>query len=280
MIDDGIVNSSFRDPSGFLFHKNGILYRQINNSYKDEFNLLMDSGLCQMLIEKKLLIPHNESSIAPLEPSTAYKVIEPELIPFISYPYEWSFSQLKDAALTTLEIQKIALEFGMTLKDSSAYNVQFKNGKPIFIDTLSFEKYTEGEPWKAYKQFCQHFFAPLALMAHKDIRLSQLLQVFIDGIPLDLASKLLPTKTKTMFSILSHIHAHAKSQKHYESKKVDVKKVKIGKRSFIGIIESLNSGVKKLKWTPENTEWGDYYSDTNYSDASFNHKKELVSYFC
>ena len=279
MIDDGIVNSSFRDPSGFLFHKNRILYRQINNSYKDEFNLLMDSGLYQVLIEKKLLIPHNESSIAPLKPSMAYKVIEPELVPFISYPYEWSFSQLKDAALTTLEIQKIALEFGMTLKDSSAYNVQFKNGKPIFIDTLSFEKYTEGEPWKAYKQFCQHFFAPLALMAHKDIRLSQLLQVFIDGIPLDLASKLLPTKTKTMFSILSHIHAHAKSQKHYESKKVDVKKVKIGKRSFIGIIESLNSGVKKLKWTPENTEWGDYYSDTNYSDTSFNHKKELVSTF-
>lgn len=279
MINDSIVSSSFRDPGGFLFYKNDELYRQINNSYKEQYDLLMDSGLYQTLSEKKLLVSHDEASITSMLPSKAYIIIKPELIPFISYPYEWSFSQLKDAALTTLEIQKIALDYGMTLKDSSAYNIQFRNGKPILIDTLSFEKYHEGQTWKAYRQFCQHFFAPLALMSHKDIRLNQLLQVFIDGIPLDLASKLLPTKTKTMFTILSHIHAHAKSQKHYESKQVKVKNVKMGKRSFMGIVDNLSSGVKKLKWSPENTEWANYYSDTNYSSTAFNHKKEIVSSF-
>jgi ribosomal protein L11 methylase PrmA len=279
MNNDQIVNSSFRDPSGFLFYKNGELYRQINNSYQDDYDLLMDSGLYQTLTEKKMLVSHQEVSVPPLIESKSYKIIKPELIPFISYPYEWCFSQLKDAALTTLEIQKCALDYGMTLKDSSVYNIQFKEGRPLLIDTLSFEKYQEGKPWKAYRQFCQHFFAPLTLMSHKDIRLSQLLQIFIDGIPLDLTSKLLPTKTKTMFTILSHIHAHAKSQKHYESKQAKVKDVKLGKRSFLGIIDSLHSGVKKLKWTPENTEWGDYYSDTNYSETAFNHKKEIVSSF-
>ena len=278
MNDVNVVSSSFRDPSGFLFYKNGELYRQINKSYKDEYDFLIDSGLYQDLTEKKLLVAHRETSITPLIESKSYKVIKPELIPFISYPYEWSFSQLKDAALTTLEIQKCALDYEMVLKDSTAYNIQFKDGKPILIDTLSFEKYREGKPWKAYRQFCQHFFAPLALMSHKDVRLNQLLKIYIDGIPLDLASKLLPTKTKTMFTILSHIHAHAKSQKHYESKQVKVKEIKLGRRSFIGIIDNLYSGIKKLNWVPENTEWADYYSDTNYTNTAFNHKKEIVSF--
>ena len=105
------------------------------------------------------------------------------MIPFISYPYEWCFSQLREAALTTLKVQRKALEFGMSLRDSSAYNIQFKSGKPIFIDTLSFGKYREGQPWVAYRQFCQHFLAPLALMSYKDIRLSQLLSIHIESPP-------------------------------------------------------------------------------------------------
>ena len=272
-------SSSFRDPSGFLFRKKGILYRQINHSYKEDYNLLIDSGLYKALFDAELLIPHEEVDVQPAFQDKSYKVIKPEIIPFISYPFEWSFSELKHAALTTLKIQKIALKYGMTLKDSSAYNIQFRKGKPILIDTLSFEKYQEGMTWKAYRQFCQHFFAPLALMAHKDIRLNQLLRVFIDGIPLDLASKLLPLKTKTMFSMLTQIHAHAKSQKHYEKKTDKVKKVKMAKRSFQGIVENLFSGVEKLRWNPENTEWGNYYSDTNYSSTAFEHKKEIVSSF-
>jgi len=100
----------------------------------------MESGLYEKLVGDKLLIPHTE--IDKKQPNTgAYKVIKPERIPFISYPYEWSFSQLKDAALTTIKIQKIAMEYGMSLKDCSAYNIQFLNGKCILIDTLSFEKY-------------------------------------------------------------------------------------------------------------------------------------------
>lgn len=108
---------------------------------------------------------------------------------------------------------KKALKFNMSLKDCSAYNIQFYNGKPVFIDTLSFERYQEGKPWVAYKQFCQHFLAPLTLMACKDIRLNQLAKIYIDGVPLDLTSKLLPLRTWLNPSMLFHIHFHAKSQK-------------------------------------------------------------------
>jgi len=270
------IKSSFRDPSGFLFTFEGSLYRQINKSYQNEFDKMIDSGLYQKLVEKELLIPHEEVNVESSQPEKCYKTIKPKLIDFISYPYEWSFNQLKDAALTTLEIQKIAMDYGLTLKDSSAYNVQFLNGKPIFIDTLSFEIYQEGQFWKPYRQFCQHFLSPLALMNHKDIRLNQLLKIYIDGIPLDLTSKLLPGKTKTMFSLLAHIHTHSKKQKDYEGKQVDVKKRKLSKNSFVGVIESLHSAIKKQNISLEKTEWGNYYSDTNYSEVAMNDKKTII----
>src|SRR5688572_30872509 len=196
---NGQLSASFRDPSGFLFSRNGILYRQINRAYAEDYARLMDSGLYEKLVKAGLLIPHVEADQAPAEKEAAFKVIQPQRAPFISYPYEWSFSQLKDAALATLSIHKRALKLGMSLKDASAYNIQFVNGRATLIDTLSFEIYKEGEPWTAYKQFCQHFLAPLALMSHRDIRLSQLLRVYIDGVSLDLASALLPFNKRFNF---------------------------------------------------------------------------------
>ncbi|MFA6450980.1 MAG: SAM-dependent methyltransferase [bacterium] len=279
MTTDTTHDSSFRDPSGFLFYRNGIIYRQINNTYKIHYDLLMSSGLYGDLTGKGLLIPHEEADIAPEVPSAAYKIIKPDFVPFISYPYEWSFSQLKDAALLTLGIQKAAIEFDMTLKDCSAYNVQYMNGKPVFIDTLSFEKLEEGEPWVAYKQFCQHFLAPLALMSYKDIRLNQLLRIFIDGVPLDLASGLLPFSTRFKFSLLTNIHLHAKSQGHYADKGIGTSTRKVSRMGLLGLIDSLESAVKKLSWSPQGTEWADYYNDTNYSKEAFERKKQIVSDF-
>ncbi len=238
----------------------------------------MTSGLYKKLVSGGMLIPHQPvDDIPPCDKGKSYKIIQPEKIPFVSYPYEWSFSQLKQAALTTLEIQQIAMDFGMTLKDSSAYNIQFKHCKPILIDTLSFETYRKGGVWKAYRQFCSHFLAPLALMAHKDIRLSQLLRNYIDGIPLDLASSLLPSKMFFSYSLLAHIHAHAKSQKFYGSKKPPVSKRGLSKNQIVGLVASLHSGIKKMGWSSSVTEWADYYSDTNYSERGFKHKKDVVS---
>ena len=277
MSKTGQLSASFRDPSGFLFTANGILYRQINRIYSKDYARLMDSGLYDKLVKAGLLISHVESDQFPVEADAAFKIIQPERVPFISYPYEWSFSQLKDAALATLSIQKRALKLDMSLKDASAYNIQFVRGKAMLIDTLSFELYKEGQPWAAYKQFCQHFLAPLALMSYRDVRLSQLLRVYIDGIPLDLASGLLPAKTKFNFGLLTHIHIHAGAQKRYSDKTVKAPAGGMNKQALTGLIESLLNTVKKLDWKPAGTEWGDYYENTNYTDAAFEHKKQLVN---
>ena len=270
-----IISSSFRDPSGFLFSRDGQIYRQINKSYQADYDYLISSGLYKNLIDKQLLIPHQEVDVDPLIQDTVYKVIQPERIEFISYPYEWCFSQLQDAALNTLRVQSIALEHGMSLKDSSSYNIQFQNGKPLLIDTLSFEIYKEGQPWIAYRQFCQHFLAPLSLMAYKDFRLNQLLRDYIDGLPLDLTSRLLPIKTRLNFPVLMHIHTHAASQKRMAGREIP-SKGQMNLTSFLGLLDSLESGVRKLKWQPVGTDWSEYYQDINYSEQGFQHKQTLV----
>jgi len=270
------VESSFRDPSGQLFTLDGVLYRQVNHIYQEQYLRLIESGLYQSLVDEGMLIPHQEVDIVPLDPTAGWKVIRPERVDFISYPYEWCFSQLKDAALLTLEIQKRALEHGLSLKDSSVYNIQFYHGKPVLIDTLSFEIYPEGQPWVAYRQFCQHFLAPLSLMAHKDVRLSQLLRVYIDGIPLDLASRLLPWRTRLSWSTQVHIHLHAASQQRYASSTLPSDR-RMGKTALLGWIDSLETAVRSLSWSPRGTAWGDYYKETNYTAAGLEHKKTLVA---
>ena len=276
---------SFRDPGGFIYSRDGNVYRQINISSKDDFDYLMDSGLYQDLVEKNMIVEHEEVDLAPFDKSTSYKVIQPTKIPFISYPYEWCFSQYQRAALATLEIQNKALDYGMTLKDASAYNIQFVNNDPVLIDTLSFEIYREGSPWEGYQQFCKHFFAPLLLMSYRDVRLNTLLRGFIDGIPLEIASILLPAKTRFNFSILAHIHLHAKAQERYkgggeEGYQVgEVSKLGLRKEGIYSIVDSLEQQIKKLTYQINDTSWGDYCSFHNYSEDAYLQKMVLVETF-
>lgn len=273
---------SFRDPSGFLFWREGTLYRQVNDSYRSDYELLFSSGLYDKLIKTNALVSHDEEDNTLSPDGNAYKILKPRMIPFISYPYEWSFGALQDAALLTLRLQKEALEHGMTLKDASAYNVQFDKGQAIFLDTLSFEKHEEGSPWVAYRQFCQHFLAPLILMAKVDVRLGKMLGLFIDGIPLDLASRLLPWSTWFRFSTLTHIHLHSKSQKKHASNTKGTKQVqkrKMNRLALLGLLDSLESLIKGLKWEGAETEWGDYYDNTNYEKSSAEQKRTIIQGF-
>jgi ribosomal protein L11 methylase PrmA len=270
------VNSSFRDPDGFLFKHAALLYRQVNVSYAPHYDHLMQSGLYQALQGHSLLINHQEAPLTLAQSAKAYRILQPDLLPFISYPYEWCFGQLRAAALLTLRIQKIALEYGMSLKDATAYNVQFKGHRPVFIDTLSFEKYAKGQPWIAYRQFCQHFVAPLALMALRDRRMGQLLRLHIDGIPLDLAATLLPLRSLLSFPLLSHVHLHARSQRYFGAKRIKAGAFSISKNAMSGLLENMEQYIRSLNPFKQKTEWADYYSKTNYSDESIKHKQLLV----
>ena len=182
--------------------------------------------------------------------------------------------------MLTLEIQRRALKHGMTLKDSSSFNIQFFEGKPIFIDTLSFEKYLDGSPWIAYKQFCEHFLAPLALMSHCDLGLNKLLGIHIDGIPLNIASKILPLRARLNFNLLIHIFLHSFSQKKYENTEIYNKNKtqgKMSKNALLGLIDSLKLSVESLKLKSEKTTWSNYYEDDSYSEEAMIEKEKCIS---
>lgn len=271
--------ASFRDPNGFIYQSSGELLRQVNQQYAEHYDWFQ-KNLYPFLTERDLIVQHEEVDLSRAYSDAAYRVLKPEPIPFISYPYEWSFAQLKDAALLTLRIQKIALKRGMTLKDASAYNVQFKNGKPVFIDTLSFEKYREGEPWVAYRQFCQHFLAPLALAGYVDVSLLKLLRTYIDGIPLEVASRMLPLRTQFRLSLRMHIHMHAKAQaQHQDAGGEKSGQLSLKKGTLSNIVQSLEDTIEGLSWSPEQTAWSDYYDGDSYSETGFAHKKALCAQY-
>jgi len=272
--------ASFRDPSGFMFHQAGALYRQVNQAYRADYDHLMTSGLYERLVEKGMLIPHREVEVEAPLPALCYRVIQPEPVAFISYPYEWSFTQLQDAALLTLALQREALQFGMTLKDASAYNIQFHEGRPVLIDTLSFARYQEGQPWIGYRQFCQHFLAPLALMSKVDLRLGRLSTLYIDGIPLDLTSALLPWATRFNLGLFSHLHMHARSEKlgaASEARAQQARQVRVNRMGLLALLDNLESTVRGLKPHLHRDFWADYYANTNYTEATFALKKRLVA---
>ncbi len=279
MTSQSLASVSFRDPAGFVYHAQNGLRRQVNHVYREHYDRLVTCGLYDELVSKGLLVEHVEIDEEPAEPGLAYKVIQPELIEFISFPYEWVFSQLSDAALVTLETQRSALRHGMTLKDCSAYNVQFRRGRPILIDTLSFETYREGEPWVAYRQFCEHFLAPLSLMSLVDHRLGQLFRSHIDGVPLDLAVRCLPWTTRIRFGLAVHLHLHHALGREQAGKDHASRSGRIGLRALLGLVDSLESTIAGLKWKPEGGGWSSYYQDHLYTEDEFRHKERLVAEF-
>ncbi len=272
--------ASFRDPSGFVFRRDGVLYRQIQPSAAADWEALRTSGLLARLVADGLLVEHTDVGTELAARPGAVAVIRPRLLDFISYPYEWSFSQLKEAALLTLEIQSRALDAGMRLKDASAYNVQLDGGRPILIDSLSFEVAAPTEPWPGYRQFCEHFLAPLALIAHRDARSGLMLRDFIDGIPLDLAARLLPGRTRLNLGLASHLHVHAGAQRRAataapakEGDQAPARRIsETGQRA---LLDSLRRTVEGLRWKPSG-HWSEYATTTSYTEAATASKAALV----
>jgi SAM-dependent methyltransferase len=268
---------SFRDPSGFVFRRDGTLYRQVNAPFADDWAAFESSGLAKELIDGGLLIPHQPASLELAPAEGAIAVIEPEPIGFISYPYEWSFSQLKDAALLTLEAQDRAGKRGMTLRDATAYNVQFRHGRPILIDTLSFERGAPDAPWRPYRQFCEHFLAPLALMAHRDARLGLLLRDYVDGVPLDLAAELLPRRTRWSPGLAAHLHLHARAQRQHAGDASSAPKaVTMPASRRLALLDHLRRTIEGLRISAGGTEWADYADQTSYSPAATASKEAIV----
>lgn len=266
--------ASFRDKDGFVFYDSGQVYRYIFPRYFSKYKHLITSGLYKNLLQKNYLLPFE-----PITSNDENIILKTKKIPFISYPYEWSFTQLKEAAKLTLEIQKIALEHGMQLKDASSYNIQFIGSKPIFIDLLSFDFCRKDFVWNAYKQFCNHFLAPLAICAFSDPRLKSLYISNIDGLSLDLAKEILPWKTYLSPSRFLHlwIHNYFQKKKSFTHQNLRKKCTEDSKSAAFRLIDSLYGSIKSLRIKKSNTAWGRYEKGHSYNPIAFQSKESIIS---
>jgi ribosomal protein L11 methylase PrmA len=267
--------ASFRDPSGYVFRRDGVLYRHVAPAYAEHYEALLGSGLHAELTRAGLLVPHVETQLAGHE--DAFRVLQPEPLPVVSYPYEWCFSQLHDAAALTIEVARRALARGLVLKDASAFNVQFTGCRPVLVDTLSFERYVEGEPWVAYRQFCEHFLAPLAVSS-VDPRLSGMWRSNLDGLPLDLACRLLPLRSRLRPGLLLHLFLHARSQARHAGRPATTasRRPALSRQAFTALLASLRGAIRSLKPRRAESAWADYGQTHNYTSEALRQKEETV----
>jgi ribosomal protein L11 methylase PrmA len=266
--------ASYRDPSGYVFTHNGQIYRQVNQPYRTHFDKAVSSGLYQALMDDGLLIPHEAIAENLTGDDNWYTTLRPQPLDLISYPYEWSFSQLKQAALLTLTLALKALERGMILKDATAYNVQLHKGRCVFIDTLSFETYNEGQPWIAYRQFCEHFVAPLALMHYTSLPLQRLMLAYPEGIPLAYAKALLPYRSRFNIHLFLHLHLHAGAAGKNTAKN---KAPHLPKEKLVNLLKGLQVLVQSMNLKGSANVWGDYYEEAETRGAYLHEKKAIIS---
>ncbi len=273
---------SFRDPSGRVFSENGDIYRHVYKPGIASYEQVRDAKIYDKLIEAELLIAHKEVDNGLTVDKDAVYCLNHPKIPMVSYPWEWSFSMLKDAALIHLDMMELLIPSGFWLRDANAFNVQFNGEKPIFIDTLSIGERVPESPWVAYGQFCSHFLAPLALAAYGDIRFFSIWRNQINGFPLDLVVKMLPFWRRVNPGIFMHLVMHAKYQ-NTADKKEDLNKgktkkaLKVNDISLIGLIRSLRRTISGIHWKRSSAVWEAYDEIRTYNTDAVSEKTTYVS---
>jgi ribosomal protein L11 methylase PrmA len=233
--------------------------------------------LFEEAIKKNLLLNFKETDEQHIPSGAWHTTLLPHQLRFDTYPWEWNFDQLKDAALTTLKLCMLALNKGMILKDATPLNIRLSGGKMKWIDHLSFEKYKDGEAWIAYRQFCEMFLNPLLISSYCGMEVHRLAQAYPGGIPSETTAKLLPVKCKLRLHIQLHVYLQAGIQRKNKNNKATEKTFTINK--IQRILESLQSCINSLTLPSSKIIWSNYYNETILSKDYLEHKKNVVSHF-
>ncbi|HEY4064373.1 MAG TPA: hypothetical protein VGM30_20850 [Puia sp.] len=267
--------ASYRDPSGFVFRARGLYYRQVNRSYAADYELLFQSGLYSALTARGWLIPHTEVDAGHVVTGhpDQYKILLPEQLSVISYPGEWSPCQLKDAALLTLQIMHMALDHGMILKDATPLNIQFRGGSPVFIDTLSFERYDPSLPWIAYRQFCECFLFPLYLQHYLATGVHKIMSAWPEGIPASVTARLLPLKSRLRGGVWLHVLLPGKVS---HDRLPGNRTLSFNKNKLLHLTGHLRDSIQGLNTSHASpSTWNNYYRETIISSSYLAAKETL-----
>lgn len=272
---------SFRDPGGRVFHAGEAILRTVTDAAAANFAKVAQSGVLRRLADAGTLVDYTDVTdrAADFGLDEARYVLSHPRIPFVSYPYEWSFSLHKAAALAHLDLHLSLLKDGFTLSDATAYNIQFDGVRPVFIDHLSIRPYEEGEIWAGHRQFCMQFLNPLLMWSMLDIQPSQWFRGALEGIaPEDLA-KLMPWRKRMNLTVMTHVIAQAAMQNRSVKASVGsqaYRKARLPRSGFEGMLHGLRSHIAKLEVPSHRTVWGDYAQNTSYGTPEMEAKHRFV----
>lgn len=276
------VPGSFRDPSGHVFtDADGHVYRTIHQNAKENFDAVSATGVFDALMKDGWLVSHSPCDMSQFEGvgDGVACVLHHEAVPFVSFPYEWSFGQLRAAALLHLDVHLCALDHGCTLSDATAYNIQFIGGRPVFIDTLSFIPYREGMLWAGQRQFVEQFVTPLLLWAYRGVAPHAWYRGTLTGIPGAELNRLLPWWRKCSLAYFSHVFL----QQWFESRQSGgaaggeaVKARPLPKEALRFMLRQLRRWVERLPAPRARGHWRHYVASRSYSAAALDVKGEFV----
>ena len=272
---------SFRDPGGYILSDGDRIVRIVMEPKEQDCRQALERGVYSALADKGYLLPALEMSkeeARSFDPDAVLALEHPKL-PFVSWPYEWCFEELKAAALLHLDMHLAAIDLGFTLCDATAYNIQFEGVTPRFIDHLSLVPYQEGQLWEGHKQFCMQFLNPLLLWNILGVEPNAWYRGNLEGIPVEHMAKLLPFRKKWSWTVLSHVVMHARLQTAAlagDRQEKDLHKGTLSKAAFVGMLSGLRSYISKMSGPGGASTWADYETDNNYSTPDEEEKAKFV----
>ncbi len=275
----GLEPGSFRDPESRVFYAGDDVFRALSPDGLSDFEALQATGL---LDDERVVRTERSDGVPAVRDLLVHEpaaVLRHERIPFVSYPYEWTFSMLKDAALLQLDLLLDALGHDMVIKDSTPYNVQFKGARPTFVDVGSFERLREGEPWVGYRQFCMLYLYPLLLQSVKDVPFQPWLRGSIDGITPSQMRALMSFRDRFRKGMFTNVFLHARLEARYSGKpeqvKQEVRRV-FKKELLVANVRKMRKLVQRLDWSPPDGVWTAYGERNSYTDDDARRKDDFV----
>jgi SAM-dependent methyltransferase len=276
---------SFRDRQGRIFYRDVRVYRALSETAFADWQALSTTRFYSKAREDGRIVGTREvddpQELLENVAGPWVAALEHDRIPFISYPYEWTFGMLRDAALLHLDLILDALEEDLILKDASAYNLQFRGARPVHIDVSSFERWQPGEPWVGYRQFCQLFLYPLFMTAYRRLPFQPWLRGAIDGITPQQCQRLLSLRDHLRRGVLTHVYLQSKllsaTAGSARDIRAELKETGLGKQLIARNARSLRKVVAGLTLADRRSEWSAYADDTVYSDDDEQAKRRFVA---
>ena len=286
MTDQGSRDpASFRDPDGYVFTRGDRVFRALRKGGADSYRALRKSGLADVLEKDKMMTVSWEVDRVDLgghdiAGDDICMLVEQEKVPVVSYPFEWSFDMLRDAAILSLDVLKACSEFGFVLKDATAYNVQFVGSRPIFIDLLSIKPYVQNQPWTGYAQFCQNFLYPLAVDAIKKLPCQSLLRTYLNGMPVEATRNILGVQAFTSWGMVKHVGLQSLLQRSFGGKQQElvstVRSFSFSLEHIVALSDDMRRMIGRMSKRSDGSAWSMYQDERLYSHAALERKKRFV----